>query len=341
MHLDAITRKPPSSGSASTQQAKPTLPAGGTEQGLYAASLSTQRDSTEASDGTSLATSGSARKPGDDDRPTPARITIKTLKDAQEVCAKRRANLELKKQDKCPLCARQHTFEKVWSQTTPTIKTPMVSTQLASCPTFAALSSDQKMMKVTAHAACPVCTSWEHNRHRLPGGKEAGEPKCKVNVAGSECGGRHGKWFHQAAQTQGTTGNLVTDPLDISDQNLPGLYEVYRAEFLGPPEQQKFGTIMVDNGSDTNYVRHEFARSLGLTGEPLKCRIKVVDTDFRLVETARYSLTVLDALGTPHVVHALGLETITSLPPDPDLSPLQSLMEGVHSRGARSPTRAS
>ena len=57
---------------------------------------------------------------------------------------------------------------------------------------------------------------------------------------------------------------------------LPGLYEVYKAEFGGMAGRGQAGTLMIDNGSDTNFVRHEFALSLGLQGEPHRCRLKVV-----------------------------------------------------------------
>ena len=156
------------------------------------------------------------------------------------------------------------------------------------------------------------------------------EPKCKVVVDGAECGGAHGRWFHPVSTSQGTTGNLVTHPAEETEVcQLPGLYEVYRAEFSGRSGQGQAGTLMIDNGSDTNYVRHEFALSLGLQGEPHRCRLKVVDTDYRLVETAKYHLTVVDKDGKEHQVVALGLDSITTLPPDPDLSPLVPLLEGV------------
>ena len=64
-------------------------------------------------------------------------------------------------------------------------------------------------------------------------------------------------------------------------------------------------------------------------GEPHQCRIKVVDMDYRTVDTAKYQMRLLDTDGKTHVVTALGLASITTLPPDPDLSPLLSLLDGV------------
>ena len=86
---------------------------------------------------------------------------------------------------------------------------------------------------------------------------------------------------------------------------------------------------MIDSGSDTDYVRHDFAKDLGLEGEPHVCRIKVVDMDYRTVNTAKYALTVVDMDGEQHAIAAQGLGSITTLPPDPDLSPLRPLLEGI------------
>ena len=254
------------------------------------------------------------------------RVEVKTLEQAREVAAKRKANLEAKNLDKCPICKAQHEYEKTWPHVTPPMKTKLVSTLLTSCPQFVALSPAQKEVSLTSHAACVLCTSWEHSRHRF-GGRELPDPKCKVLVSGSECGGKHGKWFHRS---ESNTGNMVAktdNPRDVLDT--PGLYEVYRADFVGTAGGGKQGTIMVDGGSNTDYIRHDFAAALGLVGEPHQCRIKVIDTDYRTVQTARYQLTVLDRDGEPHVITALGLESITTLPPDPDLSPLLSILGDV------------
>ena len=258
--------------------------------------------------------------------PSPPRvIEVTTAAQAREVAAKRKANLEGRQLDKCPLCKAQHEYEKEWTQITPSVKVKMLSTLLTSCPRFLSQSPEQKLVTVTAQAACPLCTSWDHSKHKF-GGRELPEPKCKVDVGGAECGGRHGKWFHSSS---GTTGNLVTIPEAAGKISTPGLFEVYTAEFVAQDGRLVAGTIMIDSGSDTDYVRHDFAKELGANGEPHVCRIKVVDMDYRTVNTAKYSLKVVDVDGEHHVVDAQGLGSITTLPPDPDLSPLLQLLGDV------------
>ena len=320
MHLDSLTRQ--DRVPTSTMPApKPVPPGGGGSQPVYSASHVTQqgsgsqaaRDAEENS--TSLVTLGEGRNA------RTGRIDITTLTLANEVASKRKTNLEAKALDKCPMCRAQHEYKKTWPLVVPPTKVKMVSTLLSSCPQFLAQPTAQKMVSVTSHAACPTCMSWEHSKHRQ-GGRELPDPKCKILVAGVECGGRHGKWFHQSASNM---GNMVAGPpgnhLDAS-----GLYEVYRGDFVNVAGGVSQGTIMIDSGSNTDYIQHDFAATLGLVGEQHQCRIKVIDTDYRTVQTLKYQMTVRDIEGVEHTILALGLDSITTLPNDPDLSPLLPLL---------------
>ena len=83
---------------------------------------------------------------------------------------------------------------------------------------------------------------------------------------------------------------------------------------------------MIDPGADTNFIRNDFARRLNLPGEPCQFRLKVVDQEARPLSTARYYFEVEAKDGSRHVVVALGLDTITVLPQDPDLDGIKSLV---------------
>ena len=329
IHLDSLARRQRQPASH-TPAPKVAAGGGATDQSVFVATSAVQpgpgKSATPAPDDPTTALTqggGVAAKP----KP-PARVEVTTAAQAQEVAAKRKANLEGKQLDKCPICKSQHEYEKEWKTTTPPIKVKMLSTLLTSCPRFLAQPPEQKSVTVTAHAACPTCTSWDHVKHKF-GGRELPDPKCKVDVSGSECGGRHGRWFHASS---GNTGNVVSIPESAGTLATPGLFEVYTAQFVAQDGSRVAGTIMVDSGSDTDYVRHDFARELGLTGEPHVCRIKVVDMDYRTVHTAKYGLTVEDIDGEQHAVAAQGLGSITTLPPDPDLTPLLPLLGDVPSQ---------
>ena len=284
IQLDSLARRSKNtSGGASGQKAGTS--GGSTDQSVYVATLTAQPSSDSpaapaAADPTTALTQGGGA--GSKPKP-PARVEVTTIAQAKEVAAKRKANLEAKRLDKCPLCKLQHEYEKEWAQVTPATKVKMVSTLLTSCPQFGAQSPAQSSVNITAHAACPLCTSWEHSKHKF-GGRELPKPKCKVMVSGAECGGGHGRWYHA---TDSTTGNLVSAPQVSEAAPTPGLFEVYTADFLASDGSSVAGTIMVDSGSDTDYVRHGFAESLGLVGDPHVCRIKVVDMDYRTVHTSK------------------------------------------------------
>ena len=271
-------------------------------------------------------------KEGDSSKPkTPAtRIEVKTDKDAKEVAEKRKQNLVSRKLDKCPICSQSHTYERTWTTTQPPVKARLLSTHLTTCDKFLALSSDAKLAAVLSNAACLHCAAWDHSVHKFPGGKPTKDPKCSFLVGGSACGGQHGRWFHETGGSGSAHSVVATTP-----QQGPGLYEVYLAPIHPPGDDSTrasaSGMVMVDPGSDTNFVTHEFAKSLKLQGEICHFRLKVVDRDARPLETVRYQMEVEDKHGQQHHVIAMGLDSITVLPPDPDLAPPEEVVS-VHSQ---------
>ena len=253
-----------------------------------------------------------------------ARGPVVTAEMADEITARRLTNLTAKKLESCPICKEKHFFEKTWARVSPAKVTKMLSTHLTSCPKFLGMSGPQRAVAVTSHGACIHCTAWDHAKHKGPGGTLAGDPRCKTKVQGTECGGKHGMWFHSSTAT---TGTLSLDSTLSQDRGEgPGLYEVYRVNVPCVSEGSKAGTVFVDPGSDTNYIRHDFAQALGIVGTPHVVRIKVVDMDYRVVQTARYEFELEDRDGTRHLVRALGLGTITTLPREPDLTPILPLL---------------
>ena len=102
----------------------------------------------------------------------------------------------------------------------------------------------------------------------------------------------------------------------------PGLYEVLladvRSEIVKTGQkggsQTKQGVTLVDPGSDTDFIRNNFAKDLGLKGEPVMCSLKVVGYEHRTVPTTKYSITLVDRRGKLHEITTLGLDAITTLP---------------------------
>ena len=288
-----------------------------TDKGLISSSLHAQGGKSKEETSATPATGGERA----------ARIDVKTTADALKIAERRQTNLAARKLDKCPVCNQSHYYEKTWPNTQPPVKARLLSTFLTSCSAFLALSPDQKMAAVLGNAGCIHCASWDHQLHKFPGGRPTRTPTCSVQVNGQACGAAHGRWFHDSGAQGGSHSVIATPP-----KQGPGLYEVYLAPMHAPDGTPNPGTaagmVMVDPGSDTNFVRHGFAEQLGLVGEPCTFRLKVVDREARPINTARYQIDVEDGSGQYHAVYAMGLDTITVLPPDPDLAPLRELLRG-------------
>ena len=274
-----------------------------------------------------LHTQGGAKLKAQGDQPSAgARIDVTTIADAQAVAERRRVSLESRKLDKCPVCASKHTYEQTWTNVQPPIKAKLLSTHLTTCPKFVAMAPDAKLAVMLANAACPQCAAWDHTEHKYAGGRTLKEPKCSVVVNSVACGGAHGRWFHEGTGT-GSTNSVVAT---ASTQG-PGLYEVYyvpvHAATETSGEKCQPSMVMIDPGSDTNFITHSLAAKLGLQGQPYQFRLNVVDREARPIQTARYQFKVEDRLGSRHAIQAMGLESITTLPSDPDLSPIHHLVE--------------
>ena len=115
IHLDSLARRSRTPVTPSTQ--KPAVGGGATNQSVFVATSAVQAGSGGTTapvivDPTTALTQGG----GSTDKPKPsARIDVTTIAQAREVAAKRKANLEGKKLDKCPLCKMQHEYEKEWT----------------------------------------------------------------------------------------------------------------------------------------------------------------------------------------------------------------------------------
>ena len=176
--------------------AAPTIKSGtssavSTDKGLESSSLHAQTSDRDPTSGITA-----AKKP-DPPRNTPsekpARIDVKTKQDAQVVADRRKASLEARKLDKCPICSQPHHYERTWTSVQPPVKARLLSTHLTSCSRFLAMSSSEKLATVLGNAACLHCASWDHATHKFQNGKPTKEPKCSVVVDGVACGGGHGE----------------------------------------------------------------------------------------------------------------------------------------------------
>ena len=203
---------------------------------------------------------------GGDKPASGARIEVKTAQDAKMVADKRKQSLTERKLDKCPVCSEVHTYERTWPATNPPVKARLISTHLTTCANISCYVSRREDGRSHGkRGMLGVCRLGSYGTHKYPGGKPGRELKCSQTVNGVVCDSAHGRWYHETA-TSGASHSVVAS---VSSQG-PGLYEVYLAPIHPPSNQANQGTasgmIMIDPGSDTNFVRHDFAEAIGLTG---------------------------------------------------------------------------
>ena len=90
-------------------------------------------------------------------------------------------------------------------------------------------------------------------------------------------------WYHSIQGGAANTGSIVAAcgvTYDKVIDRKPRLYEVYSVPIPAADGGEKAGTILIDPGSDTNYICHDYAKSLGLQGVPYSCYLKVFDTEY-------------------------------------------------------------
>ena len=114
IRLDSLARRP----KQAPPTAAPKQPAttGGTDQSLFNAAHVVHNPST---DGVAALTQGEGARSENAAPAVGGRIAVTSEAQAKEVTAKRKANLETKKMDKCPICKLQHVYEKTWAQVVP------------------------------------------------------------------------------------------------------------------------------------------------------------------------------------------------------------------------------
>ena len=147
--------------------AKPKPAVDSTDKGLQSQSL----HALDSTDSAASKPAGAGAKGG--------RLEVNSLQDAKLVADKRKANLEAKKMDKCPVCDSQHTYERVWDNVQPPVKMRLLSTHLTTCAKFLALSAEAKLAAVVGNAACLQCAAWDHTAAQVSWGQTSKGPQVQ------------------------------------------------------------------------------------------------------------------------------------------------------------------
>ena len=188
----------------------------------------------------------------------------------------------------------------------------------------------ERLAKARAETLCMRCSSWDHKTesHKRGSFLATGPIKCSFRPPGGDvCGQEHGAWLHKAATIANISHSTSVGTASGSMELLPALFEVVSAPISDERGSlTKSANILIDPGSDTDFIREDIAESLGLVGRPVTLYLNVVAQQYSQVESKLYIFSVTDNLGEHHTVQALGLPEITHLPPDPDLSALKDIL---------------
>ena len=87
----------------------------------------------------------------------------------------------------------------------------------------------------------------------------------------------------------------------------------------------KIATVFFDNGSSATMATHNFAQKAGLVGTRMTYYLGVVGHSYTQKNTLMYEMKMVDRQGIEHVIHALGIDTISDESEDMDLSKVKHL----------------
>ena len=146
-------------GTANTNTPKSGLSHESTDKGLLSSALHASK-STEPVDAKAPIKTGADKSPAGGSSGPSSRVEVKTVQDAEMIAAKRKAGLEAKKLDKCPVCSAQHSYERTWNEVQPPIKVKLVSTHLMSLSQVLGPPSGSQVGR--GSGKCPRVSSVRH-----------------------------------------------------------------------------------------------------------------------------------------------------------------------------------
>ena len=224
--------------------------------------------------------------------------------------------------DPCPACQGTHKFTRSFNSGA--FSTTWPSYRLESCPDFLKLTPSQRATMVEAQGGCHLCTAFTHKSDKcFSKNTRAGEIRCTTMVAGKACGKRHHHLLHGSNSTYCQALTSSSQPSSQAPA-VPGsgsLFELLEVPVASPGGAPSTSTLMmVDPGSTDNFISHELAAQLQLTGTPHTLFIRVLDQEFREKPTMIYHLDVVDRNGVAHRLEAIGMKSLTEVQAAPEVS---------------------
>ena len=210
-----------------------------------------------------------------------------------------------KKMGKCPVCDEDGHF---WKGE----RGVFASTQLTDCPAFRRASLDERIAFYKKLKLCRRCTSRDHQIKDCSKSKE--KLFCRKNKAdGTPCKADHATLFH-GGQFKGNHIRLK----QISEES-PYPDDVMLA-IVSLQVNNKFRAVaLLDNGSNSTLVTHDFAAELGLKGNVTSQEVELCGRKPEIQQVTYYNIKLSTDEGEVQV-RLLGVDKITSNPGSYDVS---------------------
>ena len=220
----------------------------------------------------------------------------------------------------CRLCDQHHSYDRVLPFGT--VRWP--STQLRSCPEYNRLSVDERAKKLEEKSGCAVCTSWLHKSDSCFA--KSRSRGCPVKESGKRCGVKHDPSLHGAKSKYCQVNKVESTNCDhdhVCTGASPVLLRIQDVE-VGLGDKKATTLVLFDPGSTATLITHNFAEKLGLVGNKVTYYLKVVGQGYTKKETQSYKVPLVDRIGKQWVLDVLGIEAITSVDGEIDLSAVKS-----------------
>ena len=247
---------------------------------------------------------------------------------AKEMSSKREfeeALPELKEKiGSCKICNKEHTYDRTLSFGS--VKWP--SSLFKGCPEYNKMKVDERSRKVEENKGCAICTSWLHATERC--WLRNKQNNCQALEKGKKCGQRHDTSLHGSSnrycQVNAVTTVVASCDLHPDESIVPAAPVLLRVQEIevGVGDKKAKTLVLFDPGSTATLITHEFAERLGLTGVDITYFLKVVGQGYARKRTKAYQATILDNHKRVWKIDLLGIEAITSVDSEVDLTAIQS-----------------
>ena len=233
----------------------------------------------------------------------------------------------LAKMSPCPCCKEKHHYSRKlnWG----TVDWP--SNRLESCPVFLAKSPKERAKILEDEGGCAKCTA---TNHTLKLCFRPDSQVCGETVGSGKCSKPHHRLVHGSSSVYCQANSAVIkasakgedhSTSTLQELTLGCLFEHQMVPAQGPSGKSTDALIICDSASNTNFVTFSLAERLDLVGEDIDFYMSVIGEQYCRKRTRMYRVSVIDKMGKPHLINALGVQAITDAMICPNLGEARRL----------------